>query len=65
MDTRVSGVRTASASSGRLRCWPESLIFGLGVPAAFWAITKSFQIPSPRRFTALLGSASCFGLLEV
>ena len=40
MDTRVSGVQTAHASSGRLRCWIESLILGLGVPAAFWAITK-------------------------
>src|SRR6202022_3720190 len=31
MDTRVSGVQTARASSGRLRCWIESLILGLGV----------------------------------
>src|SRR5260370_33440422 len=40
MDTRVSGVQTARASSGRLRCWIESLILGLGVPTAFWATTK-------------------------
>ena len=54
MDTPVSGVQTASASSGRLRCWIESLILGLGVPAAFWATTKliSNSVPAAVHGTA-------------
>jgi membrane protease YdiL (CAAX protease family) len=47
MDTRVSGVQTASASSGRLLCWVESLILGLGVPAAIWVISKLISISVP------------------
>jgi len=44
---RVSGVQTSSASSGWLLCWVESLILGLGVPAAFWANSKLISISIP------------------
>ena len=48
MGTRASGVQTASASPGRLVCWVESLILGLGIPAAIWIISRliSFSIPA-------------------
>lgn len=54
MDTHVSGAQTAITSPSRLLCWLESLILGLGVPAAIWVISKlnSLSIPA-----ALHGSA--------
>jgi membrane protease YdiL (CAAX protease family) len=47
VDTRVSGVHMASDRPRRLVCWVESLILGLGIPAAIWIISKliSFFIP--------------------
>jgi len=48
VDIRTSGVQTASASPNRFMCWLESLILGLGIPAAIWIISKliSFSIPA-------------------
>jgi len=48
MGTHLSGVPTASVSRGRIACWVESLILGLGIPAAIWIISKliSFSIPA-------------------
>ena len=54
MDTRVSAVQTASTSPGRLLCWLESLILGLGVPAAIWVISKLISLSIP---AAVHGSA--------
>ena len=48
MDTHVSRVRTAtSASSGGLVCWLESLIVGLGIPAAIWVVSKLISLSIP------------------
>ncbi len=48
MDSHDSEVQTIGAPSGRLRCWAESLILGLGVPAAIWLVSKliAFSIPA-------------------
>ena len=54
MDTRVSRVQTAVASSGRLLCWLESLIVGLGVPAAIWIVSRLISSSIP---AAVHGSA--------
>ena len=54
MDTGVSAMQTASASPGRLLCWLESLILGLGVPAAIWVISKLISLSIP---AAVHGSA--------
>jgi len=37
----------ASVSSGRLVCWVESLIVGLGVPASIWIISKLISLSIP------------------
>ena len=47
MDTHVSRVQTASASSGQLVCWLESLIVGLGIPAAIWIVSKLISLSIP------------------
>jgi hypothetical protein len=47
MNTVISGVQTSSGSPGRLRCWTESLIIGLGVPAAIWIISKLISSAIP------------------
>jgi len=44
MDTHISSVPTAGASSGRLGCWLESLILGLGIPAAIWIVSKLISL---------------------
>jgi hypothetical protein len=54
MDTHVSRVQTASFSSGGLVCWLESLIVGLGIPAAIWAVSKLISLSIP---AAVHGSA--------
>ncbi len=54
MNTGVSGVQMASVSSGRLVCWVESLIVGLGVPASIWIISKLISLSIP---AAVHGSA--------
>jgi membrane protease YdiL (CAAX protease family) len=36
-----------SASSGRLQCWVESLILGLGIPPAIWALSELISASIP------------------
>jgi membrane protease YdiL (CAAX protease family) len=40
MATQALGVQAVTPPSGRLRCWLESLILGLGIPAMIWSISK-------------------------
>ncbi len=40
MNTHVSGIQAVNPSSGRLACWLESLIIGLGIPAAIWVVSR-------------------------
>ncbi len=47
MDTHVSRVQTVRVSSGGLVCWLESLIVGLGIPAAIWIISKLISLSIP------------------
>ena len=47
MDTHVSRVQTASGSSSQLVCWLESLIGGLGIPAAIWIVSKLISLSIP------------------
>ena len=47
MDTSVSGVRSNGAWSGRLLCWVESLILGLGMPAGIWVVSRSISLYIP------------------
>jgi membrane protease YdiL (CAAX protease family) len=53
MATHVSRVQTRRAASGRLVCWLESLILGLGIPAAIWITSKLITLSIP---AALHGS---------
>lgn len=47
MDMHVSRVEAASASSGRLLCWVECLILGLGLPAAIWVVSRLIRLYVP------------------
>ncbi len=47
MHTRASGVQMDSALSNRLLCWVESLIVGLGIPAAIWIVSKLISLSIP------------------
>jgi membrane protease YdiL (CAAX protease family) len=47
MKNGVSAARGVSAPSGRVTCWTESLIIGLGVPGAIWAISKIISWSTP------------------
>lgn len=47
MATQGSGVRVVRASSGRLQCWVESLVLGLGIPAAIWVVSKLISTSFP------------------
>ncbi len=40
MITLTVGVTAAIPPSGRLRCWVESLVLGLGIPAMIWCFSK-------------------------
>ena len=44
----TQAAEVGSASSGRLQCWMESLILGLGIPSAIWSLSKliSASVPS-------------------
>ncbi len=44
MATHAPGDRTINASSWQLRCWIESLILALGIPAATWAVSKLISL---------------------
>lgn len=62
MNTGISGVQTGSASPGRLTCWRESLIIGLGVPAAIWIVSKLISASVP---AAIHGSPAQRFLLSI
>jgi membrane protease YdiL (CAAX protease family) len=47
VETSVSGVRSDAAWSGRLFCWVESLILGLGVPAGIWVVSRLISLYVP------------------
>ena len=47
METSVSGGRSDGAWSGRLFCWVESLILGLGVPAGIWVVSRLISLYVP------------------
>jgi membrane protease YdiL (CAAX protease family) len=53
--TDVSVVRATSGSSGRVRCWIEFFLLGLGMPAAIWAARKLISASIP---AAIHGSAA-------
>jgi membrane protease YdiL (CAAX protease family) len=40
MTTQTVGVKGVTPPSNRLRCWVESLILGLGIPAMIWSFSK-------------------------
>jgi len=47
MESRSSEDQTAGAPSGRLLCWVESVMLGLGVPAAIWLVSKLITLSVP------------------
>jgi CAAX protease family protein len=47
MATQASGVKGVTPSSSRLQCWVESLILGLGIPSAIWAVSKVISVSIP------------------
>jgi membrane protease YdiL (CAAX protease family) len=47
VETSVSEVRSDGAWSGRLLCWVESLILGLGMPAGIWVVSRSISLYIP------------------
>jgi hypothetical protein len=47
VETSVSEVRSDGAWSGRLLCWVESLILGLGMPAGIWVVSRSILLYIP------------------
>jgi hypothetical protein len=53
VEARVSVGQPAIASSGRLLCWAESLILGLGIPFGIWAVSRLIALSIP---AALHGS---------
>jgi hypothetical protein len=42
-----AGVTGAAASSSRLHYWVESLISGLGIPSAIWAVSRVISVSIP------------------
>jgi membrane protease YdiL (CAAX protease family) len=47
MATQASRVKGVTASSSRLQCWVESLILGLGIPSAIWAVSRLISVSIP------------------
>ena len=47
MATQASELKGVTASSSRLQCWVESLILGLGIPSAIWAVSKLISVSIP------------------
>ena len=47
MAAQASEGKGAAASSSRLQCWVESLILGLGIPSAIWAVSKLISVSVP------------------
>jgi membrane protease YdiL (CAAX protease family) len=47
MATQASGVKGVTASPSRLQCWVESLVLGLGIPSAIWAVSRLISLSIP------------------
>ena len=47
MATQASGVKGITVSSSRFQCWVESLILGLGIPSAIWAVSRLISVSIP------------------
>jgi len=47
MATQVTELNAVAPPSGRLQCWVESLLLGLGVPAAIWAVSRLINSSIP------------------
>lgn len=47
MATQASAVKGVAASRSRFLCWVESLILGLGIPSAIWAVSKLISVSIP------------------
>lgn len=55
MSAPVSEIQAVGDSRSRLICWTESLILGLGLPAAIWVVSKIITLSFP---AAVHGSAA-------
>lgn len=53
MTTQASGVRTAGKFAGRVQCWVESVVLGLGSPVVIWGLSRLISVSVP---TAAYGS---------
>lgn len=47
MTAPISQIQTAKQSRIQMLCWIESLILGLGVPAAIWVVSKIISLSLP------------------
>src|SRR5258707_1864003 len=47
MSAEVFKIEELAPSSGKFRCWAESLILGLGIPSAIWASSKLISTSIP------------------
>jgi membrane protease YdiL (CAAX protease family) len=47
MGAQVPRIQASNTSPSRLRCWAESLILGLGVPAGIWVVSKLISLSVP------------------
>lgn len=47
MDTQTSRVGEIPPTSGRLRCWEESLVLALGITFGIWALSKLIRLSIP------------------
>jgi membrane protease YdiL (CAAX protease family) len=45
--SKAWGVEAVTPPSGRLQCWGESLILGLGIPSAIWAVSRLISVSIP------------------
>jgi membrane protease YdiL (CAAX protease family) len=47
MATQAWGVKAVTPPSGRLQCWVESLVLGVGIPSAIWAVSRLISASIP------------------
>jgi membrane protease YdiL (CAAX protease family) len=56
MTAPISEIQTVKESRTQLLCWIESLILGLGVPAAIWVVSKIISVSVPAAVHGSLAS---------
>ena len=56
MNTPPSEIQTVRDSPSRLLCWTESLILGLGTPAAIWVVSRIISLSVPAAIHGSLAS---------